>query len=293
MNCSVKIVKLIKIPTIKQALKSFHCSESTESIYMKFEKMKVAELQFLLQKNSIDIKGKNKEELIEYAYNHERQIIDDARLSGNCVTLLKQKISELADKYAFNLNEKVTLRKKEMENDDNSHYLIYRVLGISSLQGKLIDEYQNTGRFLYKYAGSFLEEAAIMCLFFSNGEGGKHLVENIEGTKPKTFEIDFLNNNDAIELKWRDATTDGDHITKEHTRVKVISGHGYNPVRVMFYYPQRSQAIKIQETLKTLYAGIGGEYYAGDDAWDYIKKTSGYDLKNILIEIAEKRENKE
>ena len=39
--------------------------------------------------------------------------------------------------------------------------------------------------------------------------------------------IDFLNGTDAIEVKWRDATTDGDHITKEQTRVKVIHEKGY------------------------------------------------------------------
>jgi len=180
-----------------------------------------------------------------------------------------------------------------MKADDNSHYLIYRVLGISNEEGVLIDEYQNTGRFLYKYAGSFLEEAASMCLFFANSKGGKVLIENTQGKKPKTFEIDFLNGNDAVELKWRDATTDGDHITKEHTRVKAIKSHGYKPIRVMFYYPQREQAIKIQETLKTIYSGVGGEYYSGDDAWAYLLKVSGYDLKQILTEIAKRRDRED
>lgn len=201
------------------------------------------------------------------------------------------KINDLANEYADNLKEKIINRKEEMKADDNSHYLIYRVLGISNDAGSLIDAYQNTGRFLYKYAGSFLEEAASLCLFFSNSKGGKTTVENTEGKKPKTFEIDFLNDNDAVELKWRDATTDGDHITKEHTRVKAIKGHGYKPIRVMFYYPQREQAIRIQEALKTIYNGVNGEYYAGDDAWDYLTKVSGYDLKSILIEIAERRYN--
>ncbi|WP_308254985.1 ApaLI family restriction endonuclease [Geminocystis sp. GBBB08] len=62
--------------------------------------------------------------------------------------------------------------------------------------------------------------------------------------------IDVLDGNDAIEIKWRDATTDGDHITKEHTRIKAIENHGYKPIRVMFYYPQREQAINIQQTLE-------------------------------------------
>jgi len=57
----------------------------------------------------------------------------------------------------------------------------------------------------------------------------------------------------------------------------------------MFYYPNRDQAIRIQETLKTIYAGIGGEYYAGDDAWNYVYKRTGIDLKKILTNIARAR----
>ena len=201
---------------------------------------------------------------------------------------LKNRIKELAEIYAFNLKEKIDERKEDMKLDDNSHYLIYRVLGIARQDGELIDIYQNTGRFLYKYAGSFLEEAATLCLNFKFPDGIKTKVENTLGQKPKTFEIDFLNGNDAIEVKWRDATTDGDHITKEHTRVKVIKGHGYKPIRVMFYYPQR-EAIRIQETLKTLYSGVEGEYYGGEEAWTYLKNYSGVDLKAILTEIANEK----
>lgn len=65
-----------------------------------------------------------------------------------------------------------------MKADDNSHYLIYRVLGITLQEGQLIDQYQNTGRFLYKYAGSFLEEAATLCLNYKFPDGIKTKVEN-------------------------------------------------------------------------------------------------------------------
>lgn len=258
---------------------------------MKIERLKKIKLDEYCKRLGIEIKGKKKAELITAIYTHQRAEINEAIKSGKCLELLKSKINALADEYAGNLKTKIQGRKEEMRADDNAHYLIYQVLGISTSEGVLIDEYQNTGRFLYKYAGSFLEEVASLCLFFSNSDGGKVLVENTEGKKPKTFEIDFLNGQSAVELKWRDATTDGDHITKEHTRVQVIKGHGYTPVRVMFYYPQRKQAIKIQETLKTLYSGVDGEYYAGNEAWDYLLKTSGYDLRKILIEIAEKRDN--
>ena len=202
---------------------------------------------------------------------------------------LIQSIKNLAEVYSANLKGKIEARTEEMKADDNSHYLIYRVLGISLEQGQLIDSYQNTGRFLYKYAGSFLEASATLCLNYKFPEGIKTKVENTIGQRPKTFEIDFLNDNDAIEVKWKDATTDGDHITKEHTRVQVIKNHGYKPIRIMFFYPQRAQAIRIQQTLKTLYAGVDGEYYGGDEAWDFLKTYSGVDLKAILTEIANER----
>ncbi len=202
---------------------------------------------------------------------------------------LIQSIKNLAEVYSANLKGKIEARTEEMKADDNSHYLIYRVLGISLEQGQLIDSYQNTGRFLYKYAGSFLEASATLCLNYKFPEGIKTKVENTIGQRPKTFEIDFLNDNDAIEVKWKDATTDGDHITKEHTRVQVIKNHGYKPIRIMFFYPQRTQAIRIQQTLKTLYTGVDGEYYGGDEAWDFLKAYSGVDLKAILTEIANER----
>ena len=175
---------------------------------------------------------------------------------------------------------------EEMKGDDKSHYLIYQVLGITNNEGDLIDLYQNKGRFLYKYAGSFLEAATKLCFLEKFPTSATTKIPNTIGQRPKTFEIDCLEGNNAIEIKWRDATTDGDHITKEHTRIKVIHNAGYQPIRVMFYYPNRSQAQRIQNTLETLYNGIGGEYYYGDNAWAYVKKGTGIDLKDILQKIA-------
>ncbi len=204
---------------------------------------------------------------------------------------IKEKIKKLADEYINVLKEKVDNRIDEMQYDDKSHYLIYKILGVTTKEGNLIDIYQNKGRFLYKYAGDFLEKATILCFKEKFKEAEKVKIQNTLGDRPKTFEIDCLVGNKAYEIKWRDATTDGDHITKEHTRVKVIKEHGYIPIRIMFYYPNRKQAIKIQQTLETLYLGIGGEYYYGDDAWKYIKKTTDIDLLNILQEIVKDRKN--
>lgn len=209
------------------------------------------------------------------------------------MTDIKEKIKTLAQKYSEALNGKIEERILEMKEDDTSHFLLYKVLGISETDGELIDVYQNKGRFLYKYAGAFLEDAVFLCFKEKFPKAEKTKVENIIGKRPKMFEIDCLIEGNAIEIKWRDATTDGDHIVKEHTRVQVIKNHGLKPIRLMFYQPNRSQAIKIQATLKTLYEGIEGEYYSQESAWNYVIEQTGIDLKAILTEIAEENFKKE
>lgn len=205
----------------------------------------------------------------------------------------KNKIKLLADEYADRLKLAIDGRVAEMQADDVSHYLIYRVLGVAEEEGRLIDVYQNKGRFLYKYAGSFLEAATKLCFKEAFPDSGSLRVQNTRGQRPRTFEIDCLVGNEALEIKWKDATTDGDHITKEHTRIQVISDAGYKPIRIMFYYPNRSQAIRIQETLETLYEGVDGEYHYGDSAWKYVLQKTSVDLKSTLEEIAASRAAKQ
>lgn len=53
-------------------------------------------------------------------------------------------IRALADQYAVDLKKQVDLRMEEMKDDDTSHYLLYRVLGVSDDEGNLIDLYQFT-----------------------------------------------------------------------------------------------------------------------------------------------------
>ncbi len=190
-------------------------------------------------------------------------------------------------KYGERLKKAIDQRLEEMKGDDRSHFLIYQVLGVGAQEGQLVDEYQNKGRFLYKYAGSFLEETAKLCFLEKFPESGSFRIPNTQGRRPKTFEIDCLIASDAIEIKWRDATTDGDHITKEHTRIQVIADAKYTPIRVMFYYPNRDQAIRIQQTLETLYKGVNGQYYYGNAAWQYVKQRTGVDLFGILTTLAQ------
>ena len=205
---------------------------------------------------------------------------------------VKDDIEKLADKYSKKLKSQMDDRVIAMSLDDTSHYLIYRVLGISFEEGKQIDIYQNKGRFLYKYAGSFLEDAAKICFRHTFPTAKSLRIPNTIWKKPKTFEIDCLIGNEALEIKWRDATTDGDHITKEHTRLRAVKSAGYTPIRLMFYYPNREQAIKIQKVIEDLYKGLNGHYYYADSAWDFVLKRTTIDLKSILEEIAKKKNDK-
>ncbi len=166
------------------------------------------------------------------------------------------KIRELATQYSEALDNKVRERILEMESDDKSHSLIYRVLGITAEEGDAIDVYQNKGRFLYRYAGTFLENATKACFQARFPDAISLRIPNTMGRRPKTFEIDCLVGSNAYEIKWRDATTDGDHITKEHTRMRVIADAGYMPIRLMFYYPNRTRAIRIQAALEDLYKAV-------------------------------------
>lgn len=199
-----------------------------------------------------------------------------------------ERLLKIILRYRNELQRKIEERKNEMQQDNNDHYLIYNALGFTGKEGYLIDYQQNVGRFLYKYAGSLLEELAINCIkdAYPDAEVKVKLPNTIDKS-PKTVEIDCLVGNKAYEIKWKDATTDGDHIKKEYKRVQIIKEAGYIPIRIMFFVPNRGQAIKIQAKLKKLYEDIGGEYYAGEDAWRYLKQETGYDLKKLLRKLKE------
>ena len=53
----------------------------------------------------------------------------------------------------------------------------------------------------------------------------------------------------------------------------------------MFFYPNRSQAIKIQKRLENIYKEVGGEFYAATDAWNYLKQRTDIDLKKIILDL--------
>ena len=198
----------------------------------------------------------------------------------------EQQIRDIAARYAETLRQRIHDRVAEMKTDDKSHYLIYRVLGVTVEEGDRIDVFQNKGRFLYRYAGTFLEHATKICLEAKYPDAVSVKIPNTIGQRPKTFGIDCLIENRAYEIKWRDATTDGDHITKEHTRIRAVAQAGYIPIRLMYYYPNRAQAMRIQAALQDLYKANNGAYYCADAAWEHLETITNINLLAILESIA-------
>lgn len=182
------------------------------------------------------------------------------------------------------LLERIESRRLAMEADDTSHYLLFEALGIKPDESSKIDLYQNVGRFVYRHAGTLLERMAVKAIELAKG-GEPMTIPNNISVSPKTFQIDCYvsHDNKAHEVKWRDATTDGDHVRKERDKVLSIVKHGLIPVRVMFYFPQRKQARRIQERILALFKKHG-EFYVEQAAWGYINDYTGYDLLSIIKE---------
>lgn len=198
---------------------------------------------------------------------------------------IEQQIAEIATRLRESLALQVVARYHELKSDDVSHHDLYRMLGVPPEECERIDLYQNVGRFVYKYAGALLEETTQL-LLSNAGNGGTLLLENTVSENPVRFEIDCYTkiDNKAHEIKWRDATTDGDHIKKEHNKVRTIIAAEHIPVRVMYYMPVRTQARKIQTRILALFEEHG-EAYVGDDAWRYVTEYSGVDLKQLLTKF--------
>lgn len=194
------------------------------------------------------------------------------------LTLKYTYIHSMINLYRNALHVAINDRIKEMNSDLNEHFIIYKTLGIHDDEHHKIDIYQNIGRFIFKYAGALIEDIAKIAL------GGERVhIPNVISSSPKTFEIDCYtaSDNKAHEIKWKDATTDGDHKKKEECKVMGIVDKKYIPVRIMFFMPERTQAIAIQKKIIALYRE-NGEAYIGEEAFEYVKNYSGIDIKKLL-----------
>jgi hypothetical protein len=194
------------------------------------------------------------------------------------------KLNKIFDEHKKKLKQKIDDRKIEIKSEVNAHWELYQLLGgFDKSESFNVDFYQNVGRFFFKYAGSMLEEMVIE-IIKNKKKAEKIYIENTISTNPKKFEIDCFvkEDNRGHEIKWRDATTDGDHKKKEETKLKQLEKNNIIPVKIMFYMPEREQAKKIQTNIIKLYK-VKGFSYVGDEAWKYITDYCGFNLRNFLF----------
>jgi len=203
---------------------------------------------------------------------------------SNSERALIKSLNYIFDEHKSTLKKKIDERKIEIKNEDNIHWELYSLLGnFNKSESFNMDFYQNVGRFFFKYAGSMLEEMVIK-IFNDKKNAEKIYLENTISSNPKKFEIDCFvkEDNKGHEIKWRDATTDGDHKKKEETKLKQMEKNGIIPVKIMFYMPEREQAKKIQTNIIKLYEKNGFSY-VGIEAWKYVKNYGGFDLRKFLF----------
>lgn len=200
------------------------------------------------------------------------------------------KIAEIADNQIRCMNHRLAQRLLEMKSERTDHYDIFAALGVFSSEARLMEEQEQRARFVYANAGKFADKSVKLCFTTAFPDAKTVKIPNPFGEKPKTFEIDVgLPNGDGVEIKWRDATTDGDHRNKEKARVKAVAMAGYKPVRLMLFDPNRDKAIKAQAELRAIYTEIGGEYLSGTEAFDFIEKRTGVDYSAILKALGQRQ----
>ncbi len=196
---------------------------------------------------------------------------------------IENEIRTICQRHAEAVREGFAKVQERLASSSREHARVFRALGIDDKTGLELDERHMEARFVYTHAGRLMEDISSVCILSTRTARAKVRVPNICGSKPKRFEIDVLAEEmDAIEVKWRDATTDGDHITKERDRATSVKAAGYKPIRLMFFEPSGKDAVKIQDQLSVEYPLIGGEYYRGPAAFAFLKVYTGIDVLALL-----------
>jgi hypothetical protein len=203
---------------------------------------------------------------------------------GNDVSVdIEAAIREIADRHTALVNTSVERQLHEMKQEQNDHRMIYNMMGVSEKECALIDEVMVKGRFMMVYAGKFIEEAAVACFASKYPGSTAHVIKNTINDGAKKIEIDCLvQNRDAFEIKWRGGVTDGDSVRKELMRMECIRDAGYKPMRLTFFPSQRDRPQKIYRQLEARCNDLGGECYAGEDAWVFMKDYTDVDLRAII-----------
>jgi hypothetical protein len=87
---------------------------------------------------------------------------------------------------------------------------------------------------------------------------------------------DLVIGKEAIDTKYRIGSGDSGTLKKFRQNAKVLLESGYNPVLLILRNDNLPNAINTCET-------SGWQLHIGDDAFNYIKTVTGFDLENWLV----------
>lgn len=196
---------------------------------------------------------------------------------------ITQVIHAIVDKHHHQSRQRIEQSLADLKQAQHDHEWMLELAGGVGEEIRQMESAHQSLRIIYRAAGSIMEESVKACLCRLKNYQPSQKLDNLIGNRPKQHEVDCLVGNRAYEIKWRDATTDGDHRSKEIERIRNMLAHGLTPVRLMFFIPHNKSAMAIQQSVRKSYEELGGHYHCGPDAWEHVKKLSGHDLRQILL----------
>jgi hypothetical protein len=198
----------------------------------------------------------------------------------------KNKIHLIISEYHKKIKDNILKTKQIMEDFKNEHHEIYELF-YSKEEINLIEKYHIMARILSANTGRIFDN--VVKFIISDVEGGQTEYWNNLNSHPMKFEIDIVNHTKKIayEIKWRDATTDGDHKNKEFRKVDFIKNKGYKPIRLTFFLPELERSVKAQKDIIDYYS-MNGLSYTGKEAFEYINTLANIDLKHIIKQYKQK-----
>jgi hypothetical protein len=207
-----------------------------------------------------------------------------AKLRIKSRKILKKSIVDLLHKRQHIFNQRIEARRKLFEGDEYEfHYNFYSMFGFEPEESRQLDYHHHVSRILFSHIGTFIQDIAYLCFYYKYKTTQMNFpVKNVISEKPKKFKIDILVNNQAIELKWRESTTDGDHFIKEEVKVHNALKHDYAPIKLVFCDSIYGQSKKASEKMKRMYIKNGGQFISGIDAWKYLDKLVGFDVLKFI-----------
>jgi len=100
---------------------------------------------------------------------------------------LVSSIGALAGTYLERFKKQTEDAVVDIDDSDSSRFLIRKVFGLTEEEGRLIEIYEKKAQFFYKYAGSFVETAALWCFRDKFPKSTSVRIRNTEGRIPRTF----------------------------------------------------------------------------------------------------------